>query len=46
MKNVSYIARYSLNPEVINSNYLQSSLNYNPSDKTVSEALTLALEQS
>ena len=35
MKNVPYIAIYSPNPEVINSSYIQSSLNYKPSDKTI-----------
>ena len=45
MKNVPYIAIYSPNPEVINSSYIQSSLNYKPSDKTILETLTFAYEQ-
>ena len=45
MKNVPYIAIYSPNPEVINSSYIQSSLNYKPSDKTILETLTFAFEQ-
>ena len=45
MKSVSYIAIYSPNPEVINSNYIHSSLNYKPSDKTILETLTFAFEQ-
>ena len=45
MKSVPYIAIYSPNPEVINSNYIHSSLNYKPSDKTILETLTFAFEQ-
>ena len=45
MKNVPYIAIYSPIPEVINSNYIQCSLNYKPSDKTILETLTFAYEQ-
>ena len=45
MKNVPYIAIYSPNPEVINSSYIQSSLNYKPSDKTILETLTFGYEQ-
>ena len=45
MKNVPYIAIYSPNPEVINSSYIQSSLNYKPSDKTILETLTFAYKQ-
>ena len=40
MKSVPYIAIYSPNPEVINSNYIHISLNYKPSDKTVLETYT------
>ena len=45
IKNVPYIAIYSPNPEVINSCYIQSTLNYKPSDKTILETLTFAYEQ-
>ena len=45
IKNVPYIAIYSPNPEVINSCYIHSSLNYKPSDKTILETLTFAYEQ-
>ena len=45
MKSVPYIAIYSPNPEVINFNYIHISLNYKPSDKTILETLTFAVEQ-
>ena len=45
IKNVPNIAIYSPNPEVINSCYIHSSLNYKPSDKTILETLTFAYEQ-
>lgn len=45
IKNVPYIGIYSPNPEVINSCYIQITLNYKPSDKTILETLTFAYEQ-
>ena len=42
---IPYIAIYSPNPEAINSCYIQSSLNYKPSNKTILETLSFAYEQ-
>ena len=42
---IALITIYSPTPEVINSCYIQSSLNYKPSDKTILETLTFAYEQ-
>ena len=44
MKNVPYIALYSPNPEVVNSSYIQRSLNDKPRDKTILETLTFTFE--
>ena len=44
LKNLPYIAIYSANPEVTNFNYIQSSLNHIPSDKTILETLTFDFE--
>ena len=45
MKKVPYIAIYSPNSEVINSNYIQIALNYKPGDKTILETHTFAFQQ-
>ena len=46
MQTVLYVAIYSPNPKVIYSNYIQRSLNYKPSDKTILKTLTFASEQT
>ena len=43
--NIPFLAMYSPTPEVINSCYIQTSLGYKPSDKTILETLTFAYEQ-
>ena len=42
--NIPFLAMYSPTPEVINSCYIQNSLGYKPSDKTILETLSLAYE--
>ena len=39
------MAIYSPNPEVINTYYIQSLVNYTPEDKTILEILTFVFEE-
>ena len=45
VKSIPNIAMYSPNPEAFNSCYIQTSLDYSPSNKTILEVLTFAFEQ-
>ena len=42
--NIPYMALYSPTPEAINSCFIQSSLDYKPSDKTILETISFAYE--
>ena len=45
IKRIPYIAIYSPNPEIINNYYIQSSINYISSDKTILETLAFVFEE-